>query len=1348
MPNQIYSIIDLGTLGGSESRAWAINKNGQVVGDAQTGSGQFRAFQFTDINTNQQLDPGEMQDIGIVGNALESRGRDINNNGQVVGFLTTSTGSTRAFLWNSTSGMQELKELKGSSNSALSINNNGVAVGFFNVNQFQFHVSRWQNDQDLPLIDKQIDKSSWATGINDSGQIVGYTDINGNPIRAFLYESGEMKDARDLGTLNSTSTTRAWDINNQSQVVGQSGSKAFFWSSNGGIKDLGSLGSGSSQALAINNQTQVVGKSNNSAFIWSDSNSNGQSDPGEMIDLNTLLPSNAGWSLTEAQDINDAGQIVGTGIINNKTHAFLLTPIPSSPVALSVDLDKGTETDQTVITVTATTLSAVNRDRTVSVNLTGTATKEDFIENPIPQEIIIRAGELEGFFKVTVKDDPLVEGTETATFTISNPSAGLTLGQNISRSIAITDSDTVRQGDYAKLPYAVKQVEEFISKLKAADKEERRKLLSNNGQLYDNKPVVIPDDILDKDGNFIPSILDKDGKLIIKKGEDKLRVSLGAKGCYLSSMAMAVNILFPNRLPENTQTLYDKVAVEEEGISPIKFVYQWQNGKPRYKGADVVGDVALQAINDDLKQAKTSDIDKIKKALEAGNPVLLNVNNGGHWVLAKGVTPEGKFVIIDPNFKKEDDKKTLEGERTLEEVKEMLKKEGNPDARIIRLDNKPYANLTPHSPIDLVITDPTGKRIGFDPKTNSNFNEIANSAYTIDYPIEDSDYTYTEEDLENLRPFASAGTFLDSITPGTYNIQVTGIADGEYQVDFRSDRNTGDLPTVSFGGFITKGQVVNYKVQLDSSLIPTLVESSNTSNNTPVATVAIADATATVGAGLKLQIGDNAFSDPDVGDTLTYSGTLEDGTSLPTWLTFDPVARSFSGTPTDTNVGSFNIKVTATDKAGAKASDVFVLAVAKQTPTPTPTSVPTPPPTPEPTSTPTPTPIPTPTPNPTPTPTPTPIPEPTPNPTPIPTPTPIPEPTPNPTPIPTPTPIPEPTPTPIPEPTPTPIPTPTPNPTPIPTPTPIPEPTPTPAPTPNPIPAPTPNPIPEPTPTPNSVPEPTPNPEPTPTPTPNPEPIPTPTPNPEPTPTPTPNPEPTPTLEAIGGDTLIGTDNDDSIAGTQNDDVLIGKLGNDTLVGGLGNDLLYGNQGKDLLNGDRGNDSLYGGKGNDIVRGGKDNDLVLGDSGDDTLFGGMGNDTVYGGKGNDVVHGGKDDDLVSGDLGNDTLFGDLGNDTVYGGAGDDLLNGGVGNDSLIGGDGRDRFVLSSGAGVDTITDFQIGQDLLGLSGGVRFDQLTISQGSGMQAQDTLIRIASTGELLASVIGFSSSSLTQDMFALI
>jgi len=330
-----------------------------------------------------------------------------------------------------------------------------------------------------------------------------------------------------------------------------------------------------------------------------------------------------------------------------------------------------------------------------------------------------------------------------------------------------------------------------------------------------------------------------------------------------------------------------------------------------------------------------------------------------------------------------------------------------------------------------------------------------------------------------------------------------------------------------------------------------------------------------------------------------------------------------------------------------------------------------------------------------------PTPEPTPTSTPTPTPTPKPTPTPTPTPKPTPTPTP--TPEPIPTPTPTPAPEPIPIPTPTPTPTPEPTPTSTPTPTPEPTPTPTPTPEPTPTPTPTSTPEPTPTPTPTSTPEPTPTPTPTSTPELTPTPTPTPTPEPTPTLEESNrGDTLIGTNSNDLIIGGQGDDVLIGKLGNDSLFGGLGNDLLYGNQGEDILNGNQGNDTVYGGKGNDVVRGGKNDDLILGSLGDDSLFGNPGNDTLIGGQG---------------------------------------------NDSLIGGIGNDLFVLGPATGVDTIADFQVGQDRLGLSGGLRFEQLAIAQGTGISAQDTFVRIAANQELLTILSNVPASSITDAAFAI-
>ncbi len=49
---------------------------------------------------------------------------------------------------------------------------------------------------------------------------------------------------------------------------------------------------------------------------------------GPIEDLNDLIPSGSGWTLEQANCVNDNGQIVGLGSIGGHTHAFLLTPTP------------------------------------------------------------------------------------------------------------------------------------------------------------------------------------------------------------------------------------------------------------------------------------------------------------------------------------------------------------------------------------------------------------------------------------------------------------------------------------------------------------------------------------------------------------------------------------------------------------------------------------------------------------------------------------------------------------------------------------------------------------------------------------------------------------------------------------------------------------------------------------------------------------------------------------------------------------------------------------------------------------------------------------------------------------
>ena len=185
---------------------------------------------------------------------------------------------------------------------------------------------------------------------------------------------------------------------------------------------------------------------------------------------------------------------------------------------------------------------------------------------------------------------------------------------------------------------------------------------------------------------------------------------------------------------------------------------------------------------------------------------------------------------------------------------------------------------------------------------------------------------------------------------------------------------------------------------------------------------------------------------------------------------------------------------------------------------------------------------------------------------------------------------------------------------------------------------------------------------------------------------------------------LIGTLNADRILGKGGDDVLRGQGDNDELIGGNGWDDLFGNAGDDLLDGGNGRDYLDGGNGNDHLKGGDGRDFLYGWNGNDTLEGGAGNDDLYGEAGNDLLKGnaGRDflfggggNDHLKGNGGNDDLFGGGDNDTLEGGAGvdflhgengNDTLNGGAGNDELRGDAGSDIYQLNRGDGQDLIRD--------------------------------------------------------------
>jgi Ca2+-binding RTX toxin-like protein len=232
------------------------------------------------------------------------------------------------------------------------------------------------------------------------------------------------------------------------------------------------------------------------------------------------------------------------------------------------------------------------------------------------------------------------------------------------------------------------------------------------------------------------------------------------------------------------------------------------------------------------------------------------------------------------------------------------------------------------------------------------------------------------------------------------------------------------------------------------------------------------------------------------------------------------------------------------------------------------------------------------------------------------------------------------------------------------------------------------------------------------------------------------------------------------VDGTGNDDNLIGGDGKDKISGFNGQDILNGLAGDDELDGGNGDDKLFGGDGNDSLLGGREqdqlfgdagDDLLKGESGDDKLFGGVGNDSLLGGSEQDQLFGDAGDDLLKGESGDDKLFGGLGNDSLLGGseqdqlfgdAGDDLLDGGSGDNTLTGGTGADTFVLST-EGKNTIIDFQIDEDLIGLGSGLTFDSLSLMSQNGGTSIATV-----DNQPLAFFNNLDSQLLSADDFVLV
>lgn len=388
-----YTVTDLG-----EFEPSGVNDVGQVAGRAIISG---RLFAVVYDGTLRTINPPE---------GASAEAHAINNRGQVVGTVficeivngNCVNGRSRAFIYRS-GAFTVLGTLGGRDSFGFDIDAAGRAVGNSTTPGPAPDISGdaqafFSAGRPLENISAKMGVGgSRAAAINSVGQITGLFR-DGSRSGAFIY------DTRD-GTFSLfTLAGSPSDLNDLGQIVvgmvNHDGSgRAFFYAGAGGAaKDLGTLlpSHTFSSASAINNAGQIVGVSSRSwrmredehAFLY---------EGGRMLDLNALIPSDSGWVLNVATDINAHGQIVGRGTLNGRERGFMLTPTdppvlltePDSTRALalsSVTFERGPFTLST-----AHNFSADRRRR-----ITLLARNVEFAPNEGVQQLVVRAEGAQG----------------------------------------------------------------------------------------------------------------------------------------------------------------------------------------------------------------------------------------------------------------------------------------------------------------------------------------------------------------------------------------------------------------------------------------------------------------------------------------------------------------------------------------------------------------------------------------------------------------------------------------------------------------------------------------------------------------------------------------------------------------------------------------------------------------------------------------------------------------------------------------------------------------------------------------------------------------------------------------
>ena len=249
-------ITDLGAPGWATC-AKRINDHGQIMGTynrSAYGRTRYHAFFW---------DQGVFTDLGMLGNNADAIWPlDMNNAGQIVGSGRTYYNyGSQPFLWE----QGRLIPLAPASGEARDINDRGQVVGYIVADDGATHAVRWEQGT-MTELGTFGGRSSAAMAINERGQIAGWSQTASGEKHAVLWENGRIADMNVVGV----DDVLIRGLNEQGQVLIETwvvgGPRHSYLWQGGALIDFGE----GISAMAINDQGLVIGRKNRQPFVWDD----------------------------------------------------------------------------------------------------------------------------------------------------------------------------------------------------------------------------------------------------------------------------------------------------------------------------------------------------------------------------------------------------------------------------------------------------------------------------------------------------------------------------------------------------------------------------------------------------------------------------------------------------------------------------------------------------------------------------------------------------------------------------------------------------------------------------------------------------------------------------------------------------------------------------------------------------------------------------------------------------------------------------------------------------------------------------------------------------------------------